>query len=42
MANFADASTLMQLTAVTIILSVFIHGISAAIMQKKLDKIDGI
>ena len=42
MANFADASTLMQLTAVTIIISVFIHGISAAIMQKKLDKIDGI
>ncbi|HEY0046010.1 MAG TPA: cation:proton antiporter [Flavobacterium sp.] len=41
-ADFEDASTLMQLTAVTIILSVFIHGISAAILQKKLDKIDNV
>ena len=36
--EFADAQILTQLTSVTIILSVFIHGISAATIQDKLDK----
>lgn len=38
--QFDDAQKLTQLTAVTIIASVFIHGISAATIQKKLDKYD--
>jgi len=40
-ADFGDNGKLTELTAVTIILSVFIHGISAATIQKKLDKYDG-
>lgn len=40
--EFADAQILTKLTAVTIILSVFIHGISAATIQEKLDKQDRV
>ncbi|HEU4497661.1 MAG TPA: cation:proton antiporter, partial [Flavobacterium sp.] len=39
-AEFADSEKLIQLTAVTIILSVLIHGISASTIQKKLDRYD--
>jgi len=39
-ADFGDHAKLTELTAVTIILSVFIHGITAATIQKKLDKFD--
>lgn len=38
--SFSESEKLIQLTAVTIILSVLIHGISAATIQKKLDKHD--
>lgn len=40
--EFEDAQKLTHITAATIILSVFIHGISAAAIQKKLDKNDTI
>lgn len=39
--TFTESQKLIQLTAVTIILSVLIHGISAASIQKKLDQYDG-
>lgn len=38
--EFPNSEKLIQLTAITIILSVFIHGISASTIQKKLDKYD--
>ncbi|MFC6095748.1 cation:proton antiporter [Flavobacterium qiangtangense] len=38
--NFAESEQLIQLTAITIILSVLVHGISAATIQRKLDKYD--
>ncbi|HEX8270514.1 MAG TPA: cation:proton antiporter [Flavobacterium sp.] len=38
--KFPDAEKLIQVTAVTITLSVFIHGLSAAAIQKKLDQFD--
>jgi len=39
-ADFADSEKLIHLTTITIILSVLIHGITAATIQKKLDKYD--
>ncbi|MDR6966841.1 NhaP-type Na+/H+ or K+/H+ antiporter [Flavobacterium arsenatis] len=41
-ATFPESEKLIQLTAVTIILSVFIHGISAITIQKKLDQYDNV
>ena len=38
--QFDESQKLIELTAVTIVLSVCIHGISAATIQKKLDKYD--